>query len=276
MPKSRELAPKVGSVSENIERTLTERPATSIAEKVEDIRVKARIPLQGARRVIAERMVQSLQTAAQLSFMTEVDVTKLVELRKSILAKQEEIGARISLQAFFVMALTRAIEKVPIANASIVEDEIIIWDDVNVGIAVSLPGDTEWTSSLIVPVIKNANRKFLKQISIELRDLVARARDGKLNADDITGGTITLSSSVGLSKNWGVSTPVLNLPQAMIIQPGTMTRRPVVINDNDDVEVRTIMPLSITFDHRILDGEPVGHFVNALQAVLADPELMLL
>jgi len=237
--------------------------------------VKGTVPLKGMRGAIARRMTQSLQTAAQLSQFSEVDATRLLEARARFVANADAYGTRVSVNAFVVKAMAVACQAVPIANAGIVGDEIVLWNEVNVGIAVSLPGQGEWDSGLIVPVLRNAERKGLVQIDKELRDLATRAREGRLVPGETEGGTITLSptAAMGGEAMYSWSTPVLNLPQALIVQPGMIMARAVI--HEGEIAKRDMMPLSITFDHRILDGDPLASFVVTLRRCLQAPELML-
>lgn len=237
--------------------------------------VKGTVALKGMRGAIARRMVQSLQTAAQLSHFSELDATRLLAARASFVAHAEHYGTRVSINAFLLKAIALACQAVPIANASIVGDEIVLWNEVNVGLAVAVPGQGEWDSGLVVPVVRNVERKGLVQIDTELRDLGARAREGRLQAGETEGGTITLSptSAIGGEDLYSFSTPVLNLPQAVIVQPGMIMERAVV--EDSVVVVRPMMPLSLSFDHRILDGEPFARFVAQLRRCLQSPELML-
>ncbi len=237
--------------------------------------VRGTVPLKGMRGAIARRMTQSLQTAAQLSHFSEVDATRLLAARASFIAHADAYGTRVSVNAFVVKAIAVACQVVPIANAGIVDDQIVLWNEVNVGIAVSLPGQGEWDSGLIVPVLRNAERKGLVQIDKELRDLATRAREGRLAPGETEGGTITLSptAAMGGEPMYTWSTPVLNLPQALIVQPGMIMARAVI--HEGDIAKREMMPLSVTFDHRILDGDPVASFVVTLRRCLQSPELML-
>jgi len=237
--------------------------------------VKGTVPLKGMRGAIARRMTQSLQTAAQLSQFSEVDATRLLEARARFVANADAYGTRVSVNAFVVKAMAVACQAVPIANAGIVGDEIVLWNEVNVGIAVSLPGQGEWDSGLIVPVLRNAERKGLVQIDKELRDLATRAREGRLVPGETEGGTITLSptAAMGGEAMYSWSTPVLNLPQALIVQPGMIMARAVI--HEGEIAKREMMPLSITFDHRVLDGDPLASFVVMLRRCLQAPELML-
>jgi pyruvate dehydrogenase E2 component (dihydrolipoamide acetyltransferase) len=237
--------------------------------------VRETVPLQGMRGAIARRMVQSLHSAAQLSQFSEVDATRLLKARRSFVAHADSYGTRVSLNAFMMKAIAVACQAVPIANAAIEGDQIVLYNEVNIGISVSLPGQGEFDSGLIVPVLRNVERKGLVQIDNELRDLATRAREGRLRPGDTEGGTITLSptSAIGGEPIYCWSTPVLNLPQAVIVQPGVIEERAVV--HKGKIRKRRMMPLSLTFDHRILDGDPFAHFVVILRRCLQSPELML-
>jgi pyruvate dehydrogenase E2 component (dihydrolipoamide acetyltransferase) len=252
--------------------------ATSVAATLSEpgtLTVKGTVALKGMRGAIARNTVQSLQTAAQLSHFSEVDATRLLKARRNFVANEDAYGTRVSVNAFMVKAIAVACRAVPIANAAIVGDEVVLYNEVNVGIAVSLPGQSEFDSGLIVPVLRNAERKGLIQIDAELRDLATRAREGRLAPGETEGGTITLSptSAIGGEGMYSWSTPVLNLPQALMVQPGMIMERAVV--HKGKIKKREMMPLSVTFDHRVLDGDPFATFVVALRRCIESPELML-
>ena len=237
------------------------------------IAIKGRVPLKGMRGAIARATVQGLQTAAQLSQMSEIDATKLLAARALMLDHEEEYGTRVSVLAFYVKALANAARVVPIANASVVGDEIVLWDDIHVGIAVALPGESEWDSGLIVPVIRHADRKGLVQIDKEIKDLVARARSGQLKPEETQGGTVTVSSTAGLAEAFATTTPLLNGAQAVIIQPGNIVEKAVV--RDGQIVARSMLSFSLTFDHRIMDGVPFTKFYNRIHQCIENPELML-
>ena len=239
------------------------------------LREKARIPLAGMRKVIAERMVTAKQTAAHTYAFFEIDATKLVAARQTMLDKAEELGTKVSLIALQVRALALACRHVPICNATVGSDAISVWDNVNVGIAVALRGKGEYESGLVVPVVRNAHAKSVLEIDAEVKALVGKARKGELTAEEMADGTITLSSTGGFAPGtWAVSTPLLNLPQVVNFQPGSPLEKPVVVNGQ--IAVRTMLPCGLSFDHRAMDGEPVGRFVQKLIDLLGHPELMLL
>jgi pyruvate/2-oxoglutarate dehydrogenase complex dihydrolipoamide acyltransferase (E2) component len=236
-------------------------------------RILARLPMQGMRKTIASRMVQSLQEAAQLSSSWESDITDLMAMRKSFIAREEQLGTRVSFNAFLIKAMVYAIRQVPIANSCMVDDEIVIYDNVNMGMAISVPGSTEYDSGLMVAVLHNVERMGVVEIDREMKALIGRARSGEATAGDLSGSTITLSSTAGIAPPGLKTTPVLNLPNAALLGPSTPVERPVV--HDGEVAVRTMLPLSFTFDHRMLDGEPAARCMRALHECLEHPELML-
>jgi len=239
------------------------------------MREKARVPITGMRKVIAERMVATKTTAAHTYGFFEVDVTRLVEVHKMVRAREGELGVPISLTAFIARAQALACQEAPICNATIAGDEIVLWDNVNLGVAVALAGKGPYDSGLVVPVIRDADRKGVLAIAREMKDLIARARAGTLTAADMADGTITLSSTSGfLPGAWAVSTPLINQPQVVNFQPGSPIDRPVVVDGQ--VVVRTMLACGLSFDHRAMDGEPVGRFVRRLADLLTHPELMAL
>jgi pyruvate/2-oxoglutarate dehydrogenase complex dihydrolipoamide acyltransferase (E2) component len=239
------------------------------------LREKARIPLTGMRKVIAERMVAAKSTAAHTYVFFEIDITKLMAAHETMLGKTEAIGTKVSLVALQVRALALACRHVPICNATIHGDAISVWDNVNVGVAVALPGKGDYDSGLVVPVVRNVQAKSVLEIDAEVKALVGKGRRGELTAEDMADGTITLSSTGGFAAgSWAVSTPLLNLPQVVNFQPGTPIEKPVVVDGQ--VVVRILLPCGLSFDHRAMDGEPVGRFVKKLIDLLGHPELMLL
>jgi pyruvate dehydrogenase E2 component (dihydrolipoyllysine-residue acetyltransferase) len=243
------------------------------SETVDGKRIKAVIPFRGMRKSIADHMMQSLSVSAQLSNMGEIDMTELVRMRESYLTKQEEIGIRITYTDMIVMLLSKAIQYVPIVNSAIVDDEIRIWEDINVGVAVSVEAG-EYDSGLLVPVIKNTERKSLTEISREVRDVTTRARNGKLTPDDMIDGTITLTNIGGLTPGWLIGTPIINQPQSVIVATGSILQKPVGVNGK--IELRPIMTISFTYDHRVLDGAPIAKFYSRIMELANNPEYLLL
>ena len=237
------------------------------------MREKARIPFGGARATIAERMIGSLHTAAQVSSGWESDITDLLRMRGNFIAREKQLGTKVSMNAFIVRAIVAAVRQVPICNAALLGDEIVIYDNVNLGIAIAMPGQSEWGSSLMVPVLKNVDAMGVVDIDKEMKALIEQARNGELSSDQMSDATITLSSTAGIAPPGLTTCPVLNMPNAVIVGPSTAIERPVI--RAGEVVVRTMMPMSMTFDHRVLDGEPAALFMKHLHDCLEKPELML-
>lgn len=234
-------------------------------------RVAATIPMKGMRRAIAEHMHRSLQVAAQLTYIGEADMSGTVALRKRLLAQEESLGFHVTYTDIIVLAAARALRDVPILNASVVGEEIKVWDDVNIGVAVALEHGLE--GGLIVPVVRNADQKPLKQISQELAALVEKARAGRLLPDDVAGGTFTITNLATVGGGWFVGTPIINQPQSAIIAIGPVTDRAVVVDGQ--IVVRPVMPYSLTYDHRVVDGAPAARFAARLAELLSVPALLL-
>ena len=247
--------------------------APAAAASADGQRELARIPMAGIRQAIASRMTRSLQEAAQLSSNWESDITDLLAMRQSFVAREEQLGTRVSFNAFLIKAMVYAVRQVPVANSCLEGDEIVIYDNVNMGIAVSVPGSTSYDSGLMVAVLHHVDRMGVVEIDKAMKALIHRVRNGEATADDLTGSTITLSSTAGIAPPGMTTTPVLNLPNGALLGPSTPIERPVV--HDGEVKVRTLLPLSFTFDHRVLDGEPAARCMQALHEALEHPELML-
>jgi len=205
------------------------------------------IPLTGRRRIIAERMQQSMHQAPHIALTIEVDMSQ---------AETARHGA--SYTALLVLVVARALRKHPMLNSTLRGDQIVLLDEVNIGMAVT----TE--EGLIVPVVKNADRKPLELIDAEIRYLTERARGGKLTLDEVSGGTFTISN-LGM---FGIPQfrAIINPPEAAILAVGAIVKRPVVINDG--LHIRPIMTLTASADHRILDGVAVAGFLQEIKTAL--------
>lgn len=234
---------------------------------------RIRIPIKGTRKTISERMQQSLQQSAQLSSAWESDITDLLVMRKKLLAKEEQFGTRVSVNAMLIKAICYAISCVPIANACKDGDEIVIYNSVNMGIAIAMPGNTEYDSGLMVAVLHNVQKMGLVEIDKQMKTLINRVRNGEASGSDLSGSTITLSSTAGIAPPGMTTTPILNSPNAALVGPSTPIERAVV--KDGQIVPRTMLPVSFTFDHCLLDGEPAARFMKALHDALENPELML-
>ncbi|MBI3301855.1 MAG: 2-oxo acid dehydrogenase subunit E2 [Deltaproteobacteria bacterium] len=212
------------------------------------------LPLRGMRKVIAERMHKSLQGSAQLTITTEVDVTQLIDRRQEV---QREFNATYT--DFIIQACAHALKQHPRMNTALDGDAIHLQDHISVGVAVALD------EGLIVPVIHNTDKKSLKEIAQEARGLAEKARAGKLTLEEVSGGTFTVSN-LGM---YGVDgfTPILNTPQTGILGVGRIVEKPVIYRG--EIAKRSMMVLSLTFDHRVIDGAPAGAFLQTVADLLA-------
>jgi len=234
-------------------------------------KVRATIPLRGVRKAIATNMMQSLASMAQLTCTIEYDAGELVSLRKSLLSSEDEVGFRVSYLDLITMIVSRAVRQVPIVNSSIVDDEIRVWDEVNIGIAVATQ-ISEYETGLFVPVVRDAGRKTLGQIGKEIRELTGAVRSGKLTPDQMSGGTMTVSSG-SMGSGMVMATPIMNMGQAMLVQPGLIEDRAVV--RDGQVVVRPVLRMNYTFDHRIVDGVPFAKFVEVVRTFFETPGKLL-
>ena len=209
------------------------------------------------RQTIARRMVESLATAAQLTTVIEVDVTKIAALRaraKDAFVQRE--NTKLTFLPFFVKAATEALRFHPKVNATINDKEVTYFDHENIGIAV----DTE--RGLLVPVIKNAQEMSIADISRSINDLAARTRSATIGADELSGSTFTITNTG--SGGALFDTPVLNMPETAIMGVGTIVKRPVVVKDelgNDSIAIRSMVYLSLSYDHRLVDGADASRFL---------------
>ncbi|MCP5026375.1 MAG: 2-oxo acid dehydrogenase subunit E2 [Actinomycetia bacterium] len=234
---------------------------------------RSRIPVDGLRRVVAGRMKQSLQTTAQVTATWESDITDLLTLRDRLADRQAQLGTRISVNALIARAMVYGIGQVPITNACVVGTDVVVYTSVNLGIAVSLPGPNEIDSMLKVGVVPHVERMGLAELDLAMKAVTGRVRDGSATPDDLSRSTITLSSTAGLAPPGTHSTPVLNSPNVSLIGPSTPIERAVV--RDGEVVVRTMLPLSLTFDHCVYDGVPAARFMAAIHDCLENPELLL-
>jgi len=216
------------------------------------------------RRLIADHMVMSKHVSPHVTSFIEVDVTNIVRWREKVkdsFAKRE--GQKITYTPIFVEAAAKALRDFPNVNASIDGYKVIQRKSINIGMAAALPD-----GNLIVPVIKNADQKNLLGIVKDVNDLADRARKNKLNPDDIVGGTFTITNFGSFDSLTGV--PVINQPQVAILGIGTIKKRPWVLEtaDGDVIAIRHICMLSLSYDHRLVDGALAGQFIKKIQQIL--------
>jgi pyruvate dehydrogenase E2 component (dihydrolipoamide acetyltransferase)/2-oxoisovalerate dehydrogenase E2 component (dihydrolipoyl transacylase) len=228
-----------------------------------------RIKLIGLRRKIAEHMVLSKRTIPHYSYVDECDVTDLVRMRESLRETFAQAGVKLTYLAFLVRAAVAALKEVPIANSSLDEaaGEIVLHDRYHIGVAVATPG------GLIVPVVRDADRKDLVQIAREIERLSSEARTGKTRLEDLRGSTFTITSIGGIGGL--ISTPVINHPEVAILGIGKVVKRPVY-DPAGNLRPADLVYLSFSFDHRVLDGAVGAAFANALIRRLQNPATLLL
>ena len=261
-------------VKEDIEKALEEQKKVSVPpEEVtralyQGRKLKETIPLKGMRRVIAERMHGSLSGSAQLSFLGKFDATELIQFRKALLNREKAIGVNITYTEILVYTIARALKDHPDINVSLIENEIKVWEDINIGVAVALG-----KQGLLVPVVKQADKKSLIEISQEVKRLVEKARGGKILPEEVTGGTFTLTSigAVGVSD---YQTPVINQPESAILGTGPIRDEAVV--KNGQIVIASMMPYSLTIDHRVINGFGAEQFLASLKELVETPGLLLL
>lgn len=239
-------------------------PATSMSEPAAG---EERVKMTRLRKTIAARLKESQNTAAQLTTFNEVDMGALMDLRRSYKDLfEKKYGARLGFMSFFVRACVTALSEIPAVNAEIQGDELVYKKYVNMGVAVG----TE--KGLVVPVVRDVQKMNLAEIELAIAGYGVKARDGKLGIADLQGGTFTLS-------NGGVygslmSTPILNTPQSGILGIHKIQDRPVVVDG--EIQIRPMMYLALSYDHRIVDGKEAVTFLVRVKECLENPERMLL
>jgi 2-oxoglutarate dehydrogenase E2 component (dihydrolipoamide succinyltransferase) len=218
------------------------------------------IEMDRMRKLIADHMVRSKHTSPHVTSFTEADVTNLVMWRDKVKKDFEKReGTKITFTPLFVEAVVRCIKKFPLVNSSVDGDRIIVKKDINIGMATALP-----SGNLIVPVIKNADQLNLVGLTKQVNNLADSARNGKLKADDTQGGTFTLTNVGTFGSLMG--TPIINQPQVAILAVGAIKKRPVVIETphGDSIAIRHMMYLSLSYDHRIVDGSLGATFLTSV------------
>lgn len=241
-----------------------ETPVISGSDKYPETREK----LRGIRKVIAEAMVRSKTRAPHVTLMDEVDVTELVAHRKRYKELALERGIKLTYLPYVVKALISASKKYPILNAAVDDEteEIVYKHYYNIGIA----ADTD--RGLVVPVVKDADRKNILEISQEINELAEKARNGKLTAEEMKGASNTISNIGSAGGQW--FTPVLNYPESVILGIGRIAEKPIA--RNGEVVVAPVLALSLSFDHRIVDGAEGQLALNQIKRLLENPELIMM
>ena len=262
-----DLADMVGSgpngriLVADVERAIAERDAGAArADAVAEV-----MPLTGLRKTIADRMTMSVSTMAQVTLTTEADVTDLLKLRESLVAEWRPHRLRPLDLDLIIAAVAEALKAHPRLNSHLVNDEVLLLEDVNIGIAVAVP------DGLVVPVLRGAQARDLLGMARAMRELADKTRKNALGIDDVTGAGFTVTAL----SNYDIDafTPIIDPPQVAILGLGRANRKPVVVDG--EIVVRSMMHLSVTFDHRALDGVPVAEFMRTLKSNLESPEALL-
>jgi pyruvate dehydrogenase E2 component (dihydrolipoamide acetyltransferase) len=231
-----------------------------------------RVPYTGVRRAIGDQMARSKYTAPHVTHHDEVDVTALVETREELKAEAEQRGIRLTYMPFVMKACAAALKEFPEVNAALDEenDEIVKKNYYNVGVA------TATDVGLMVPVVDDVDRKGLLQIASETNELVAKARERSIAREEMQGGTFTVTNVGGIGGEY--ATPILNYPEAAILALGAIKKKPRVVerDGEDSIEVRHVLTLSLSFDHRVIDGAVGARFTNEVKQYLENPNLLLL
>jgi len=245
----------------------SEKENINLPERPVDNRGEEKVPMSKLRRVISKRLKESQNTAALLTTFNEVDMTHLMGLRKKykdIFEKKH--GTRLGFMGFFVKASVQALQELPAVNAEIYGDNIIYKNYKDIGIAVGSP------QGLVVPILRNAEDMSVMDIEKNITDLGRRAKDGKLSISEMTGGTFTITNG-GVFGSM-LSTPIINPPQSAILGLHKIEKRPVVVDD--EIVIRQMMYMALTYDHRIIDGREAVTFLVRIKELIEDPERLLL
>ena len=243
------------------------RPAPASTAPVVQRGAIQTIPLKGIRKKIAEAMAHSKHTAAHFTYVEEVDMTAVVELRSSALEEAKRRNTKLTFLPFIIKAVIPALMEFPYLNSSLNDEkqEITLKGDYNLGIATDTP------QGLIVPVIKGADQKSIWQLAAEISSLSEKARSGKLALDELRGGTFTLTNAGSIG---GVfATPVINHPEVAILGVNAIRKRPMVVDDQ--IVIRDMMFLSLSVDHRVVDGADAARFMNRLIYFLSEPSRLV-
>ena len=239
----------------------------TVGQASADARSEQRVPMTRLRNVIANRMVEAQQTAAMLTTFNEVDLTKVISLRSRYKEPfLNEHGVKLGFMSFFAKAAIEALKKYPVVNASVEDSDIVYHNYYDIGIAVSSE------RGLMVPVVRDADRLSFAAVESAIASLGAKARDGSMSMEDLTGGTFTITNG-GIFGSM-LSTPILNPPQSAILGMHNIQQRPMAVDG--EVVIRPMMYLALTYDHRIIDGKEAVQFLVSIKQSLEDPGRLLL
>jgi 2-oxoglutarate dehydrogenase E2 component (dihydrolipoamide succinyltransferase) len=271
--KNKEVPKDLKSKNDNKEKTeasnIEDKPVNNVVETSRDetnVNLEERIPMSRLRQAIARRLKEAQNTAAMLTTYNEVDMSALMEMRKNYQENfEKKNGVRLGYMSFFVKASIDALNQFPAVNAEIDGNDIIYKNYYNIGVAVGT------SQGLVVPVLKNADKMSFGETELNIAEFGKKAKEGSLAISDMAGGTFTIS-------NGGVygslmSSPILNPPQSGILGMHKIQKRPVVIDDK--IEIRPMMYLALSYDHRIIDGREAVSFLVRIKEIIEDPRRLV-
>jgi len=269
-PVAQKIAERAGINLESIKdtgiggRIMKEDVQEVLGKTKETDKVEEKIPYTGMRKIIGDRLSQSKFTAPHIYFTISIDISKVINLLKRF---NQEVEEKISINDFLVFTVAKVLSEQPNINCSLVGEEIVYHKDINIGIAVALE------EGLIVPVLKNTDKKSLSALSKEIKKLVKLAREKKLLPDDYNGGTFTISN-LGM---YGIEsfTAIINPPEAAILAVGGIKKLPAVVNEDkglEKIEIRSIMKVTLSVDHCLIDGSMAAKFLKQIKYYLEFPE----
>ncbi|MCI7301797.1 MAG: dihydrolipoamide acetyltransferase family protein [Clostridiales Family XIII bacterium] len=247
---------------------LAMKPESAAAEVMEAASEDTILPVTGMRKVIAARMKESLEIAAHLTTVIDVDMTSIIQMRTSIMDKvQDRYGVKLSFNDIIMKCVASSIEQYPRVNCQFTEKQILVKKKINLGMAVAVG------EGLVVPVINNANELSLGQIAAESKRLASKAKETGLAPDDMSGGTFTVSN-LGM---YGISsfTSIINQPESAILSVGGTQKKPIVTSD-DEIVIRPMATLTLSYDHRAMDGSMSAIFPKTLKEIMEEPYRMMI
>jgi len=268
---TKELAEETGIKSESltgagIDKEMIKKDIQEVSTKTAEVeKIEKRVPYTGIRKIIGDRLSMSKFSAPHVYFTISVDMYKAKELLNKF---NQETEIKISINDLIVFVVSKVLREQPNLNCSLIDEEIIYREEVNIGVAVALE------EGLIVPVVRNANSKSLSTLSKEIKELIKLARERKLMPDDYRGGTFTVSN-LGM---YGIEqfTAIINPPEAAILAIGAIKKMPIVIEDGEEkVRIRPLMNMTLSVDHRLIDGAVAAQFLNHVKHRLEFPESLI-
>jgi len=251
-------------VEEYLENLQQRKLPTQEEPKSQPVSYTKTIPLTGMREIIANKMKQSINTAPHYYVTMDINMEEILKLKDTLNQKLQ--NTKITINTILIKASSIAIKEYPIINSSVQDDQIILKEQINIGLAVALE------DGLIVPVIREADKKGLSEIAYEERQLIEKAREGKLTPDDYEGGSFTISN-LGM---YDITqfTAIINQPEVAILAVGKITKTPVV--EEEEIKIKPIMKITLSSDHRVIDGALAAKFLKRIKEILEDPlQLML-